>query len=143
MQRVHPHRWIGWSAIVVSKHSRFKPGQSGNPSGRRKGARSLKTLRRELYLEPVEVRHGDKIKRVPKALAVDMMLINRAFKGHSKSIELAHKMADELGVYDEAFPMETGYPMNLTKAQVATLSDEDLETMLEIVKKAHGQFGPS
>jgi hypothetical protein len=119
-------------------HSRFKPGKSGNPKGRRKGARNLNAHRRELYLSLVQVRDGDKIKKVPRALAVDVAILNRALRGEPKAAQLADKIAKELGVYDEGFPAQTGYPMDLTDEQVAMLSDEDLDTMIQIMKKVDG-----
>jgi len=117
-------------------HSRFKPGQSGNPKGRRKGARSINALRRELYLDLVQVRDGDRVKKIPRALAVDAAVLARALKGDAKAAQQVSKNAKELGVYDEAFPIETGYPMNLTREQMRALTDEDLATLIKIMKKA-------
>jgi hypothetical protein len=118
-------------------HSRFKPGQSGNPKGRRKGARSLNALRRELYLSPVQVRDGDKVKKIPRALAIEVALMARALKGDCKAVQLVNKNANELRVYDESFPVETGYPMNLTREQLRYLTNDDFDTLLMIMKKAH------
>lgn len=115
-------------------HSRFKPGQSGNPKGRPKGVRNLRTLRRALYLEPTRIRDGEKLKTVPRVLAIDAAVMSRALKGDPRAAVLASKTAKELGVYDESFPA-TGYPLGLTQEQIACLSDEDLETLIRILTK--------
>jgi hypothetical protein len=124
-------------------HSRFKPGPSGNPKGRRKGARNLTTLRRELYLNPVKIRVGEQIKKVPGVLAIDAALIARALRGDAKAAQLVSKNATELAVYDESFPVDTGYPMNLTKEQMGMLTDEELAALIKILGRVHGGAGPS
>ena len=40
------------------KHSQFRPGQSGNPAGRRKGVRNLKTDVKRTLATPVKVKEG-------------------------------------------------------------------------------------
>jgi hypothetical protein len=40
-------------------HSQFKPGQSGNPSGRRKGSRNLKTELKEIMSKMITIREGE------------------------------------------------------------------------------------
>ena len=39
-------------------HSQFRPGQSGNPAGRRKGVRNLKTDVKRTLATPVKVKEG-------------------------------------------------------------------------------------
>ena len=39
-------------------HSRFRPGQSGNPAGRRKGVRNLKTDVMRTLGAPIKVKEG-------------------------------------------------------------------------------------
>jgi hypothetical protein len=119
-------------------HSRFRPGQSGNPKGRRKGSRGLSSLRKELYLSLVPMREGNQIKKIPRVLAIDIAVLNRALRGDPKAAQLASKTASELGVYEETFPNESKYPVDLTVEQFAKLSSEDRKTMIRILKKAYG-----
>ena len=48
-------------------HSRFKPGQSGNPSGRAKGSKNLKTLFHQVLNENIPLQDGSQSKTVTKA----------------------------------------------------------------------------
>jgi len=56
----------------------FQPGQSGNPKGKPKGARSMSTILRELLETTIEV-DGEKI---PYSEAIIKKLIKRADKGN-------------------------------------------------------------
>jgi hypothetical protein len=51
-------------------HSRFKPGVSGNPSGRPKGTPNLKTLFNRILKEEVSLREGAEVRKVTKAEAL-------------------------------------------------------------------------
>jgi hypothetical protein len=69
-------------------HSRFVKGRSGNPRGRPKGAKNLKTdLIEELY-EHILVREGDKAYRVTKQRAILKSLAAKAMKGDTRAIGL-------------------------------------------------------
>ncbi len=48
------------------RHSRFKPGQSGNPKGRKRGSKSTGTLLREILDEKVVVREGNREKKLTR-----------------------------------------------------------------------------
>jgi hypothetical protein len=45
-------------------HTRFKPGQSGNPSGRAKGSQNLKTIFTKVLDEEISLREGSEVKKV-------------------------------------------------------------------------------
>jgi hypothetical protein len=63
------------------RHSRFKPGESGNPNGRPKGKRNFKTdLLAELE-ETTSVRENGRDITISKQRAVIKSLINNAIKG--------------------------------------------------------------
>lgn len=74
--------------------TRFKPGQSGNPRGRRKGTRNFRTYVREELEQKVTVRTDGHGRRVPKVQLIAMQLVNASVKGDLKSIEFLLKLAD-------------------------------------------------
>ena len=70
------------------KHTQFRPGQSGNPKGRPKGSKNLKTELAEVLAETVVVREGDVTRKVSKRRALLTSQANRAIKGDAKSAAL-------------------------------------------------------
>jgi hypothetical protein len=70
------------------RHSQFKPGQSGNPKGRRRGSRGLKTdLQQELAAGHTIQINGQQIKGTKQQLMVKT-LATRAASGDLKAIAL-------------------------------------------------------
>src|SRR4029450_1242852 len=68
------------------KHGQFQKGRSGNPKGRPKGARNLKTdLRNELG-ELILVREGERTKKVTKQRAMVKALMAKALKGDVRAV---------------------------------------------------------
>lgn len=67
-------------------HSRFKPGQSGNPKGRPKGAKSFNTIIRENLLRRVGVRTPAGTKKVTHIEALVMKTIESGTKGDLRAI---------------------------------------------------------
>ena len=45
-------------------HSRFKPGQSGNPKGRAKQSRNLRTIVKQVLNEHMQIREGGRLRRM-------------------------------------------------------------------------------
>lgn len=93
------------------KHTRFKPGQSGNPKGRRKGAKNLKTDLAEELRETLIVTEGGQRRRVSKQRAMVKSLVARAIKGDPRAITLLGNlilrlMDPEAPVDDGALPAE-------------------------------------
>ena len=85
-------------------HSRFKPGVSGNPSGRRKGSPNLKTLFDKILAEEISLREGQTVRKVTKAEAVIRGLIVGALKGDQRSIGSVFKIAEGIGQFEEDKP---------------------------------------
>lgn len=67
------------------KASRFKPGQSGNPKGRPKNARNLKTEFLEELSEVIRVREGDREMKISKQRAFVKALVAAAIKGDMRA----------------------------------------------------------
>jgi hypothetical protein len=65
--------------------TRFKPGQSGNPKGRPKGSKNLRTLFSEELRRSVILKENGKTRRVPKAEAIVKQVINKALGADPKS----------------------------------------------------------
>src|SRR5215208_491882 len=82
-------------------HTRFKPGQSGNPSGRAKGSQNLKTLFHKILKEEVSLREGPDVRKVTKAEAVMRGLVVGALKGDTRSLGTLFRLAEQTGQFDE------------------------------------------
>lgn len=83
------------------KHTQFKPGKSGNPKGRPKGARGLHSLVRELLTRKVTVRTGDGPKKMTKMEAMLHKLMEKAFAGDVRSASQLMQLYSN-GVPEEA-----------------------------------------
>jgi hypothetical protein len=68
------------------KHSQFKPGQSGNPSGRAKHARNFQTDLREELNSPTTVTESGLTIEVSKQRAIIKAFIAAAIKGDMRAV---------------------------------------------------------
>lgn len=77
------------------RHSRFKPGQSGNPRGRPKGSLNFATDLKNTLLAPVALNDGGKPRRVTTQKAALLRLREKALKGDVKALDrlLSYAMA--------------------------------------------------
>lgn len=66
--------------------TRFKPGRSGNPKGRPKAAKNLKTELQEELLETVAIKESGKTRKVSKQRAVLKSLMAKAVHGDVRAI---------------------------------------------------------
>jgi hypothetical protein len=67
------------------REHQFRPGQSGNPSGRPKGARNFRSELREELSELVTVRDGDREIEVSKQRALIKSLVAAAIDGNQRA----------------------------------------------------------
>ncbi|MDP6717505.1 MAG: DUF5681 domain-containing protein [Pirellulaceae bacterium] len=67
------------------KRTRFKKGQSGNPKGRPKGTRNLKTDLRDELDTKISVREGNRQIKVSKQQALVKSQLAKAIKGDTKA----------------------------------------------------------
>jgi len=81
--------------------SRFQPGTSGNPRGRRKGSKNLKTLIRKAMTASVSIHEGTKTRRVSKIEGVVLRQLQSALTGDDRSAMAVIKMAMQMGLLEE------------------------------------------
>jgi hypothetical protein len=74
------------------KHTRFQPGRSGNPKGRPKGTKNLKSDLIEELGEKILVREGDQARHVSKQRAMVKALMARSLKGDTRAASLLLSM---------------------------------------------------
>jgi hypothetical protein len=93
------------------KHTRFKPGESGNPKGRPKGTKNLATDLSEELAEKIVVNEGGKQLKISKQRAMIKSLLAKALKGDTRAATVLLKL--------------------LIDAEVATTKNEVAETLSE------------
>ena len=81
---------------------RFRPGQSGNPTGERNASRikSAADELKELAATKVTIRDGDKARKVSLPMANLLAHAMKGAKGDARSSELFLKHAEKMGVLD-------------------------------------------
>jgi Family of unknown function (DUF5681) len=82
-------------------HTRFQPGQSGNPIGRPKGSQNFKTIFNKILNEEVSLREGAEIKKISKAEAVLRGVVVGALKGDARSVAMLLRFAEQAGGFEE------------------------------------------
>lgn len=70
------------------KHTRFKPGQSGNPRGRPKKSKDVNALIQAELDKTIPVMEDGRPKRISKREAIVTQLVNQAIKGETKPLQL-------------------------------------------------------
>lgn len=116
------------------KKTQFQPGQSGNPKGRRKGQRGLKTIIRECSTERIVMRTAQGDKQVPKIEAMIHKLMEKAFAGDFRSMDRVLQLyADSVPDQPDANEMTDRQP-DLTETDRQTLADFEAMIVAETTK---------
>ena len=147
----NPNYTVGYGRPPV--HSRFRKGQSGNPSGRRRYTESAraKQLLREEANRLITVRDGENIVRITALRAMIRNLLLLAAKGNASAQRTVWKAIEELEAEDRqqeptsivrwiVDPREQLDPTKVSDEQLEKLTDEQLEML--IAKLSSGNSVP-
>ena len=93
--------------------SRFQPGQSGNPKGRQKWKRNLRTEVREALDKLIALREGDRTRKVTKQAALVTTLTNAALKGDHRAWHSLWSIMRAVGLADEATDANPYQPLTV------------------------------
>jgi hypothetical protein len=104
--------------------TRFKPGQSGNPKGRPKGAKNFSTLMEKELAQKVTIKEGERRRRVSKREAMVKQLTNKAASGDHKSIQVVFDYDQKLEARRDA-----------ASADSVQMDQADQEVMEEMVRR--------
>ena len=80
----------------ASNQGTFKKGQSGNPAGRPKGAKGVKTLLAKEFKASININENGKKKRVRRDEALVKGLMNDALRGRDRPRETVLRYADAI-----------------------------------------------
>lgn len=110
------------------RHSQFKPGQSGNPKGRPRGARGATSLIAKTLGERIAVRENGRTRKISKLEASLTQLANKAAGGDIRAI---------LAVV--ALARGTEARASLTDAPVLPLNDADRRVLDQLMARVRDQ----
>jgi hypothetical protein len=67
------------------REHQFKPGMSGNPKGRPKGAKNESTILRDILAQKIENRSGGRVRKISVLNGILLRIADDALKGNTKS----------------------------------------------------------
>lgn len=114
-------------------HGRFKPGQSGNPKGRPKGTRNVRSVVEGMLNQRVTVREGDRTRLLSKLEGVVLTMVNKALQGDVKTQAALFQLIRSVGMTEEMPEPTTTKPVTAHDDEIIadflrrnTASTEDL-----------------
>jgi hypothetical protein len=103
------------------EHTKFKKGHSGNPAGRPKGSRNLKTLINHELNTTITIEQTGKKRRIRRKEALVKSLVNDALKGRDRPREKVFDYIDRTEMLDDRGP---------TQSEIAERDERILERFL-------------
>jgi hypothetical protein len=76
-------------------HSRFQPGQSGNPGGRKKGSLNVKTIVQAVLAGEIDINQNGRRMKGPMLQALTLSLSQQGLRGSVPAIRYAIELARE------------------------------------------------
>jgi hypothetical protein len=96
------------------KHSRFRPGQSGNPRGRPKGSRSARAIFNKIMSEPIPLSGAGRRRTMQPLELMLVNLRNRAITAKDpKAVATLLGMIEKYGVLGPAEPKRCATPVGI------------------------------
>lgn len=126
-----PHRPVGFAN--PPKSGQFKKGQSGNPKGRPKGSKSVRTILHERLNKRIKVREGGRTKTVSVLEAKIIQLIKSMIEGDDKATNLILKLLHQYG----------GETDEIERVAEQAVSDEDDRRVIEELLRLSSCANPS
>ncbi|HEY2885167.1 MAG TPA: DUF5681 domain-containing protein [Rhizomicrobium sp.] len=80
------------------KSSQWKPGQSGNPTGKKKGVNNFGTQLQKVLSKVVKVKIGGKAKKLTYIELMVNALFQHGMEGDTKNAAFALKLVEEFGI---------------------------------------------
>lgn len=96
--------------------TRWKPGQSGNPKGRPKGAKNLATIFNDVLNQKIEIQEKGTTRNITAREGIVRRLVHEALKGNTKATAFVLAKEPEIVRNAEALEMDTS---NVTPAEAA------------------------
>jgi hypothetical protein len=110
-------------------HTRWRPGQSGNPNGRPKGRRNVKSDLKKIASKAIAVRDGETERRLSLAAANLLAHGVKGAKGDPRSSTLFFNRLDKMGVLDSDESIDSAANAQddviIAKSQTAELRPSD------------------
>jgi hypothetical protein len=102
VERVKPGRSSPVGYRRPPKEAQFKPGRSGNPTGRPRGTRSPAAIFQAIIEKKVPVTENGRTRNIPVLEVAFLRLAQDAMRGNEKAIKLLVSLVDRYGVAPEA-----------------------------------------
>jgi hypothetical protein len=83
------------------KATRFQPGRSGNPRGRRKGDENLRTVVKEVLSAEVEINHKGKRRKMSTQRLITRRMAQKGMQGDLKAMDSIIKLAGKAGLFNQ------------------------------------------
>ena len=116
-------------------HTRFKPGQSGNPKGRPKRSQNLHSVFRDALFKKVPVTEDGRLRSMSRVEAIVTGLVAKALKGDPRAAESVLRLANQ-----HFPPGEEGQPQIVLQVR-DPYPDDDEDPWGNIRKQNRGAVG--
>jgi hypothetical protein len=116
------------------KHSRFKPGRSGNLRGRPKKAKNLRSIIRATLFRKIKVMEDGHLRTMNRVEAIMTNMVAKALKGDIRASEAVLRLANQ------HFP--PGQDIELAQIFIQRLSDGEILGKYETQPDSEQKFVP-